>query len=182
MLQQWSLYDVIEDILPFVLNTKRSLCDIWLLRYRFKDDTKKTKNKQSYGQSIFDPSHSLIFVISELVNISNQTPPPGMMLYWNIKIEYCWSFYDPLDPETNVANLLSNLSKSAHLHLLCYLKGLSSQIVQSGLICPFSCICGIIQYIQYTGYLWYYSECLLMKASKVLAWYYISSEGSYELK
>ena len=34
MLQQWSLYEVIEDILPFVLNTKRPLSDIWLLIYR----------------------------------------------------------------------------------------------------------------------------------------------------
>ena len=33
-LQQWSLYEVIEDILPFVLNTKRPLSDIWLLRYK----------------------------------------------------------------------------------------------------------------------------------------------------
>ena len=33
-LQQWSLYEVIEDILPFVLNTKQSLSDIWLLRYK----------------------------------------------------------------------------------------------------------------------------------------------------
>ena len=32
-LQQWSLYEVIEDILPFVLNTKRPLSDIWLLSY-----------------------------------------------------------------------------------------------------------------------------------------------------
>ena len=30
----WSLYEVIEDIMPFVLNTKRSLSDIWLLRYK----------------------------------------------------------------------------------------------------------------------------------------------------
>ena len=34
MLQQWSLYNVIEDILPFVLNTKRPLSDIWLLSYK----------------------------------------------------------------------------------------------------------------------------------------------------
>ena len=33
-LQRWSLYEVIEDILPFVLNTKRPLSDIWLLRYK----------------------------------------------------------------------------------------------------------------------------------------------------
>ena len=33
-LQQWSIYEVIEDILPFVLNTKRPLSDIWLLRYK----------------------------------------------------------------------------------------------------------------------------------------------------
>ena len=28
------IYEVIEDILPFVLNTKRPLSDIWLLRYK----------------------------------------------------------------------------------------------------------------------------------------------------
>ena len=33
-LQQWSLYEVIEDILPIVLNTKRTLSDIWLLSYK----------------------------------------------------------------------------------------------------------------------------------------------------
>ena len=33
-LQQWSLYEVIEDILPFVLNTKRPLSNIWLLSYK----------------------------------------------------------------------------------------------------------------------------------------------------
>ena len=31
-LQQWSFYEVIEDPLPFVLNTKRPMSDIWLLR------------------------------------------------------------------------------------------------------------------------------------------------------
>ena len=33
-LHQWSLNEVIKDILPFVLNTKRPLSDIWLLRYK----------------------------------------------------------------------------------------------------------------------------------------------------
>ena len=33
-LQQWSLSQVIKDILPFVLNTKWPLSDIWLLRYK----------------------------------------------------------------------------------------------------------------------------------------------------
>ena len=33
-LQQWSLYEVIEDILPFILNTKRPLSDIWLVSYK----------------------------------------------------------------------------------------------------------------------------------------------------
>ena len=33
-LRQWSLYEVIEDILPFVLNTKRPLSNIWLLSYK----------------------------------------------------------------------------------------------------------------------------------------------------
>ena len=31
-LQQWSLYEVIEDILLFVLHSKRPLSNIWLLR------------------------------------------------------------------------------------------------------------------------------------------------------
>ena len=34
MLQQWSLYEVIKDILPFILNIKRPLSDIWLLSYK----------------------------------------------------------------------------------------------------------------------------------------------------
>ena len=33
-LQQWSLYEVIEDILLIVLNTKQPLSDIWLLSYK----------------------------------------------------------------------------------------------------------------------------------------------------
>ena len=33
-LQQWSLYEVIEDILLFVFNTKQPLSNIWLLSYR----------------------------------------------------------------------------------------------------------------------------------------------------
>ena len=33
-LRQWSLYEVIEDILPFVLNIKRPLSDIWLVSYK----------------------------------------------------------------------------------------------------------------------------------------------------
>ena len=33
-LQQWSFYEVIEDILPFVFDTKRVLSDNWLLRYK----------------------------------------------------------------------------------------------------------------------------------------------------
>ena len=32
-LRQGSLYEVMENILPFVLNTKRPLSDIWLLSY-----------------------------------------------------------------------------------------------------------------------------------------------------
>ena len=32
--QQWSLYEVIEDILLFVLNTKQSFSYMWLLRYK----------------------------------------------------------------------------------------------------------------------------------------------------
>ena len=33
-LRQWSLYEVIEDILPLILNKKRPLSNIWLLRYK----------------------------------------------------------------------------------------------------------------------------------------------------
>ena len=34
--QQWSFYEVIEDILPIVLSTKWPLSDIWLLSYKQK--------------------------------------------------------------------------------------------------------------------------------------------------
>ena len=34
MLRQWSLYEDIKDILPYDLNTKRVLSDIWLLSYK----------------------------------------------------------------------------------------------------------------------------------------------------
>ena len=33
-LQKWSLYEVIKNILPFVLNTKQPLSDIWLPSYK----------------------------------------------------------------------------------------------------------------------------------------------------
>ena len=48
--QQWSLYEVIKDILPFVLNTKRPLSDIWLLSYE----------QNSFG-CFFDKIKVLIF-------------------------------------------------------------------------------------------------------------------------
>ena len=51
-LHQWSLYEVIEVILPFVLNTKRPPNDIWLLCYKqnsFGCFLKKLK-KQSWAE------------------------------------------------------------------------------------------------------------------------------------
>ena len=33
-LHQWTFYETIEDIQPFVLNTKRPVSDIWLLSYK----------------------------------------------------------------------------------------------------------------------------------------------------
>ena len=49
-LRQWSLYEVIEDILPFILNTKRPLSDIWLLSYKQNSFGKfLTKVRTSWG-------------------------------------------------------------------------------------------------------------------------------------
>ena len=69
-LQQWPLYEVKEDILPFVLNTKRLLSDIWLLRYkqnsfgcfrknsefRFFSKTPKTVLLITHQQNFFPPN------------------------------------------------------------------------------------------------------------------------------
>ena len=50
-LQQCSSYEVIEDILPFVLNTKRPLSDTWLLSYE----------QNSFG-CFFEKNRILFFV------------------------------------------------------------------------------------------------------------------------
>ena len=81
-LQQWSLYDVIEDILPFVLNTKRPLSDIWLLRYK-QNSFGCLKKKLKFwffsevGHSTLPPSNSRSYIFvtkysSEAVLYSKQ--------------------------------------------------------------------------------------------------------------
>ena len=60
-LLQWSLYEVIEDILPFVLNTKQPLNDIWLLRYKHKSFgvfEKKTEFQFFRRQRLMDVSEN----------------------------------------------------------------------------------------------------------------------------
>ena len=68
-LQQRSLYKVIEDILPFVLNTKRPLSDIWLLSYK----------QNSFGCFlkkitflIFPKTPKTVLLISQQLNIAQR--------------------------------------------------------------------------------------------------------------
>ena len=70
MLQLWSLYDVIEDILPFVLNTKRPLSDIWLLRY--KQNSFGCFREKSQFQ-FFPKTPKIVLLIAQQPNIA-QTP------------------------------------------------------------------------------------------------------------
>ena len=48
-LHQWSVYAVIEDILPFIMNIKRPLSNIWLLRYKQNIFSKDTQNCFAYN-------------------------------------------------------------------------------------------------------------------------------------
>ena len=68
-LQHGSLYEVIEDIIPFVLNTKRPLSYIWLLSYE----------KNSFGcflkkftLSIFPKTPKTVLLISQQPNIAQR--------------------------------------------------------------------------------------------------------------
>ena len=69
-LQQWSLYEVIEDILPFVLNTKRPLSDIWLLRY--KQNSLGVFEKNSEFQ-FFQKTPKTVLLISQQPNIAQRS-------------------------------------------------------------------------------------------------------------
>ena len=68
-LQQWSLYEVIEDIMPFVLNTKRPLRDIWLLRY--KQNTFGCFRKNSELQ-YFQKTAKSVLLITQRPNIAQR--------------------------------------------------------------------------------------------------------------
>ena len=61
-LQQWSLYVVIEDILPFVLNTKRPLSNIWFLRSK----------KNNFGCLIFSKTPNTVSLITQQPNIAQR--------------------------------------------------------------------------------------------------------------
>ena len=66
-LQQWSLYEVIENILPFVLNTKQPLNDIWLLRYKQNSFGCFRKNSEfQFSQKI----PKIVLLISQQPNIT----------------------------------------------------------------------------------------------------------------
>ena len=64
-LLQRSLYEVIEDILPFVLNTKRPLSDIWLLRNKQNRipifSKKKTQNCFAYNSATKYRSEAVLY-------------------------------------------------------------------------------------------------------------------------
>ena len=64
-LQQWALYEVIEDILPFVLNTKRPLSDIWLVSYKQNSSGYFLKKWKFW---IFLKTPKTVFLISQQPN------------------------------------------------------------------------------------------------------------------
>ena len=66
-LQQWSLYEVIEDILPFVLNTKQPLSDIWLLRYKQNSFGCFRKNSEF---QFFQKTPKTVLLITQQQNIA----------------------------------------------------------------------------------------------------------------
>ena len=66
-LHQWSLYDVIEDILPLVLSTKRPLCDIWLLRYKQNSFGCFRKNSEL---QFFQKASKTVLLITQQPNIA----------------------------------------------------------------------------------------------------------------
>ena len=68
-LQQWPLYEVKEDILPFVLNTKRPLSDIWLLRYE-QNSFGCFQNKSE--SQIFQKTPKTVLLITQQPNIAQR--------------------------------------------------------------------------------------------------------------
>ena len=68
-LQQWSLYEVIEDIRPFVLNTKRHLSNIWLLRY--KQNSFGCFREKSQFQ-FFPKTPKIVLLIAQQPNITQR--------------------------------------------------------------------------------------------------------------
>merc|ERR1712081_129278 len=68
-LQQWSLFEMIEDILPFVLNTKRPLSDIWLLRY--KQNSFGCFREKSQFQ-FFPKTPKIVLLIAQQPNIAQR--------------------------------------------------------------------------------------------------------------
>ena len=66
-LQQWSLYEVIEDILPVVLNTQRSLSNFWLLRYKQNSFGCFRKNSEI---QLLQKTHNTVLLITQQPNIA----------------------------------------------------------------------------------------------------------------
>ena len=69
-LQQWFLYEVIENILPFVLNTKRPLSDIQLLRYEQNSFGCFRKNSEF---NFFQKTPKTILLITQQPNIAQRS-------------------------------------------------------------------------------------------------------------
>ena len=63
--QQWSIFEVIENILPFVLNTKRRLSDICLLRYVQNSFGCFRKQAQNLCRSCVSWTKSNIIIITQ---------------------------------------------------------------------------------------------------------------------
>ena len=77
-LQQWSLYEVIEDIMLIVLNTKRPLSDIWLLSYKQNSFGCFQRN----SEVIFFLKHPKLFCLY----LSNQISLRGCFVFKTMEI------------------------------------------------------------------------------------------------
>ena len=66
---QWCLYEVIEDILAFVFNTKRPPSDIWLLRYKQNSFGWFRKNSEYF---FFPKTPKTVLRISQQPNIAQR--------------------------------------------------------------------------------------------------------------
>ena len=110
----WSLYEVIEDILPFVLNTKRSLSDIWPLSYKRNSFGCFLKKLKFW---IFSKTPKNVFLISQQPNIKTAGYPLSPHIKY--KDHCCNFFYELSNKATKKRCILKSLKKHPTLGVQC---------------------------------------------------------------